>query len=167
MKKNHAGMPPPMTFCGRLWSGMTRPKGWFFVSKNLGQYHIFYIFFIDHMPPLDSGNSHGCLSTTPSRFRGQKYRKMGGSWATCSICCKKSLKIAANYRNRQREAPINSKLSWSIYMVVTHLLINFERFEATGRLCSNLPKFAATPKITKICHFEAKWQLAIGENALV
>ena len=44
-------------------------------------------------------------------------------------------------------------------MVFTQLLINFAQFLATGRLCSNLPNCAATPKNTKIRLFEAKWQL--------
>ena len=64
------------------------------------------------------------------------------------------------------EAFINSILSQGIHTVLTHLLINFEQFEATERLCSNLPKFAATPEITQICHFEAKWLLAIDKNKL-
>ena len=62
------------------------------------------------------------------------------------------------------EASINSILSQGIHTVLTHLLINFEQFEATERLCSNLPKFAATPEITQICHFEAKWLLAIDKT---
>ena len=57
------------------------------------------------------------------------------------------------------EAFINTVLSCSIYMVLTQLLINFAQFVATGRLCSNLPNCAATPKNTKIRLFEAKWQL--------
>ena len=123
-----------------------------------------YIFFIDPMPPLDSENLYSCLLTSQTRFQGQKYRKMGGSWAACSICCKKSLKLAANCCNWQMEASINSIISWCIHRVLIHSPFNFQQFEATGSLCSNLPKFAATPQITKICYFEAKWQLAIGKN---
>ena len=125
-----------------------------------------YIFFIDPMPPLDSENLYTRLLTSQTRFQGQKYRKMGGSWAACSICCKKSLKLAANCCNWQMEASINSIISWCIHRVLIHSPFNFQQFEATGSLCSNLPKFAATPKITKICYFEAKWQLAIGKNEL-
>ena len=102
----------------------------------------------------------------PRNHHRQKYQKMGGSWARCSICCKKSPEIAANCCNCWMEASINFMLSRSIFTVLTHLLINFECFEATKRLCSNLPKFAATPEVTQICHFEAKWQLTNDKNKL-
>ena len=49
----------------------------------------------------------------------------------------------------------------AIIWLLVHLgfyLTSAEPSAVTRGLCSNLPKFAALPRITKICHFQTNWQ---------
>ena len=100
-----------------------------------------YIFFIDPIPPLDSENFCRCLWTSQSRFQGQKYRKMGESWATCSICCKKHLKllqIASTIKWKHLSIPYFLKVFiqyWHIYWSILNNLKQLKGFAAT---CQNL-----------------------------
>ena len=43
-------------------------------------------------------------------------------------------------------------------------LTSAEPSAVTRGLCSNLPKFAALPRITKICHFQTNWQFLHKKN---
>ena len=58
----------------------------------------------------------------------------------------------------------------AILWLLVHLwfyLKSAEPSAVTRGLCSNLPKFAALPRIIKICHFQTNWQFLHKKKILV
>ena len=76
-----------------------------------------------------------------SRFWGQEYREMGGLWARCCICCKKSLKllqIAVTVKWKLLSIPYFLKAFKRYLHIYRSILNDLKQPEGFAATCQNL-----------------------------